>query len=40
MLLWPKDGYMKNDDIIGVINGSIFPVLAYQRSRVGAFKSK
>lgn len=40
MLLWPADGYMKKDDIVGVIDGSIFPVLAYERSKKGAFKAK
>ncbi|CAO1613251.1 unnamed protein product [Parajaminaea phylloscopi] len=40
MLLWPADGYMKKDDIIGIIDGSIFPVLAHQRRQKGAFKAK
>lgn len=40
MLLWPQDGYMKKDDIIGVLNGSIFPELAAARKKRGAFKAK
>lgn len=43
MLLWPKDGYMPVDDILGVLDGSIFPVLAYRYKKSkqgGAFQAK
>ncbi|UZJ56075.1 hypothetical protein CBS101457_005395 [Exobasidium rhododendri] len=43
MLLWPKDGYMAVDDILGVLDGSIFVVLAhrFRKSRKGgAFQAK
>lgn len=40
MLLCPADGYMKKDDIVGVLNGAIFPELAAARKSRGAFKSK
>lgn len=43
MLLWPADGRMKKRDIVGVINGSIFPELAYNhmtKGKGGAFRAK
>ncbi|PWN54255.1 Caleosin-domain-containing protein [Violaceomyces palustris] len=43
MLLWPKDGYMKKDEILGVLDGSIFPVIAQRNkagTRAGAFVAK
>lgn len=43
MLLWPADGYMKKDDILGVLDGSIFVVLAHrvkQGQKAGAFRAK
>lgn len=43
MLLWPSDGYMKKDDILGILDGSTFVVIAHrikQGKKVGAFRSK
>lgn len=43
MLLWPKDGYMKKDDMIGIIDGSTFVVLAHRvksGKAAGAFRAK
>ncbi|KAK0518418.1 hypothetical protein OC834_007737 [Tilletia horrida] len=40
MLLWPSDGYVQKDDILGVIDGSIFPVVAAKRKKLGAFHRK
>ncbi|KAN0061757.1 hypothetical protein ACQY0O_005749 [Thecaphora frezii] len=34
-LLRPEDGYMHKDDILGVLDGSIFPVIAHQRKQAG-----
>ncbi|CAO1627241.1 unnamed protein product [Sympodiomycopsis kandeliae] len=39
-LLWPADGYMKKEDMIGVLNGSIFPEIAAARRSRGASKKK
>ncbi|EPQ28622.1 uncharacterized protein PFL1_03925 [Pseudozyma flocculosa PF-1] len=43
LLLWPKDGYMDKEDMLGVLDGSIFPVIAHRRrqgKKVGAFASE
>lgn len=40
MLVWPADGYMKREDIDGLLNGSIFVDLAQNRQKKGAFVAK
>ncbi|SPO45182.1 uncharacterized protein PSANT_02868 [Moesziomyces antarcticus] len=43
MLIWPADGYMRKDDILGVYDGSLFVVLAHRYKNGlggGAFDSK
>ncbi len=39
-LLWPEDGFLKKDDLLGIYDGSIFPVIAANRRKRGALKSK
>ncbi|CBQ73148.1 conserved hypothetical protein [Sporisorium reilianum SRZ2] len=43
MLLWPADGYMRKDDMLGIFDGSTFVVLAHRHKSGkggGAFKPK
>ncbi|PWZ01641.1 Caleosin-domain-containing protein [Testicularia cyperi] len=43
LLLWPEDGYMRKDDILGIFDGSIFVVIAHRHKSGhggGAFQSK
>ncbi|CAD6890500.1 unnamed protein product [Tilletia controversa] len=40
MLLWPQDGYVTKEDMHGIIDGSIFPVIAARRKKLGALRKK
>lgn len=40
MLLWPADGYCRKEELLGIYDGSVFPAIAQNRSRKGAFRRK
>ncbi|KAL9936456.1 hypothetical protein V8E36_004524 [Tilletia maclaganii] len=40
MLIWPQDGYVPKQDMLGIFDGSIFPVIAANRNKLGAFRKK
>ncbi|KAE8210020.1 hypothetical protein CF319_g3770 [Tilletia indica] len=40
MLIWPQNGYVTKDDMLGIIDGSIFPVIAARRKKLGALRTK